>query len=141
MWTYEQSTGQLYDANMNPVGAPGYSGHPPHVNDPNAQNIPFQGPIPCGIWIMESMIVEGAPQGPYVIVLRPASAEFRAAILAMGRDPDTFLCHGDLVENPGAEMASEGCIIQPKMVRIELYNEPDKKINVVPTVTTKELIQ
>jgi hypothetical protein len=134
MWTYEQSTGQLYDANMNPVGAPGYSGHPPHVNDPNAQNIPFQGPIPQGVWNMVRCIEEGAPQGPVVIVLAPD-----AETETYGRDG--FLVHGDLVENPGAEMASEGCIILTRMVRQELWNEPDHKINVVPTVTTKGAIQ
>jgi hypothetical protein len=135
MLTYEQNTGQLYDAGMNPLGAPGYSGHPPHVNDPAAQGMVDVGPIPAGLWNMVSMVTEGAAQGPYVIVLRPASGEFRAAILAMGRNPDTFLCHGDLVESPGAELASDGCIIQPRMVRIEMYNEPDKQLNVVPTVT------
>ncbi len=128
MWTYEQSTGQLYDTAMAPVGAPGYSGHPPHVNDPAAQNIPFQGPIPAGVWNMVQCIETGAPQGPCVIVLQPD-----ITTVTYGRDG--FLVHGDLVENPGAEMASEGCIILTRPVRQELWNEPDRRINVVPTVT------
>lgn len=128
MWTYSQSSGQLYDANMQPVGAPGYSGHPPHVNDPSAQNIPFQGPIPCGIWNMTQMIESGAPQGPYVIRLLPAPGTE-----TFGRSG--FLIHGDLIENPGAEMASEGCIILARTVRIEMWNEPDHNVSVVPEVT------
>ena len=128
MLTYEQSTGQLYDANMQPMGAPGYSGHPPHVNDPAAQNLPFQGPIPAGVWLMTKCIEEGAAQGPVVVVLTPAPGTE-----TFGRSG--FLMHGDLVENPGAEMASEGCIIQSRMVRLEAWNVPVKKIYVVPTVT------
>lgn len=126
-WTYEQATGQIYDAVMNPVGAPGYSGHPPHVNDVDAQNIPNFGPIPQGLWNMVEMIETGAPQGPCVIRLEP--------------DPTTetfgrsgFLVHGDLVENPGAEMASEGCIILSRMVRQEMWNEPGHQILVVANV-------
>lgn len=124
MLTYSQATGQIFDMNMAPIGAPGYSGHPPHVNDPDAQNIPFQGPIPCGTWYMIEMITEDAPQGPYVIRLEPA-----ASTETFGRSG--FLVHGDLVENPSAEMASEGCIIQSRMVRIEMWNEPDRMIKVV----------
>ncbi len=88
MLTYEISTGQIYDGTMNPVGSPGYSGFPPHVNDADAIQLADIGPIPTGLWNMVEMITKGAAQGPYVIRLEPAPGT-----LVYGRSG--FLCHGD----------------------------------------------
>ena len=71
-----------------------------------------------------------APQGLYVIRLEP-----KPATVTFGRNG--FLIHGDLIENPGAQMASEGCIILARMVRIEMWNEPDHDLTVVAHVATE----
>jgi hypothetical protein len=47
LWTYSQSTGNIYDNNGNLVGN-GYSGNGAGLNNPNMQSVPNTGPIPQG---------------------------------------------------------------------------------------------
>jgi Tlde1 domain len=127
MWTYAQSTGQLYDPTGEPFGTPGYSGHPPHVNDASAEADPNLGPIPAGDWQIVTMRPE-APQGPFVLVLAP-----KPDTNTFGRSG--FLMHGDLVTEPGQEEASLGCIIMPRSTREAVWASQDRDLVVVTSIT------
>lgn len=108
-WRYEQDTGRLYYKGAF-VGA-GYAGHPPHVNDPDAQEMQSIGPLPRGTYTI------GPPykhptKGPVVQNIDP--------------EPDTemfgrslFRFHGESVKPP-AGYASEGCIIMARPVREQI---------------------
>jgi len=130
MFTYIQLTGELLD----PTGkllAQGYSGLGIAKNDPAAQMLPNQGPIPCGKYLI--LQPENSPtHGPYAIPLSPyASNEM------FGRSG--FMMHGDSREHPGA--ASEGCIIMPRAVREAVWQSGDRELQVlsgvdVPTTTS-----
>lgn len=128
-WDFRQASGCMTD----PVGAikgVGYSGHPPYVNLPSAESIVDKGPIPSGMWEMVELIEHHEKLGPKVIVLRPDD-ETRARVLAMGRDPDSFRCHGERIEPP-AGFASDGCIIQGEPVRMLMWGSEDRWIHVQP---------
>jgi hypothetical protein len=45
-----------------------------------------------------------------------------------------FLCHGDSIEHPGD--ASEGCIIQLRDVRRQMWESPDHTLEVVANAGT-----
>ena len=61
MWIFEQQNGRISRNNATLDMA--YSGHPPHVNDPDSQNIANVGPLPCGLYTMTG--VENSPNtGP-----------------------------------------------------------------------------
>ena len=119
MWTYESSTGKMFDADMNLRGS-GYSGSPQGKNNPEMQNIPNVGPIPEGDYTMDAP-VNSAVHGQYAIPLIPDANNQMF-------NRDHFLCHGDSVVTPGT--ASEGCIIQPYRTRIEMWESNDRRIHV-----------
>lgn len=106
-WLYIQSTGQLY----RPDGsfcADGYSGRGSGLNNPAMQDVHNIGPIPSGLYTLGEVSEE---KGPYTIRLIPNENN------AMhGRDG--FLVHGD--NHEANHTASEGCIIMPRLARIEL---------------------
>lgn len=123
-WLYEQATGKL-SLNKQYL-ATGYSGHPPYVNDPSAQERKGQGPIPCGLWVMEKPF-DSLKHGPCCIPLTP------------GPDTNTFgrsgfLMHGDNKEHLGEHVASEGCMIMPPNIRHLAAKHPDRVLEVVPGV-------
>src|SRR5579863_2380946 len=126
MWTWEQSTGQFYDAEMQPVGPPGYSGHGLGVNNPAMQADPDVGPIPCGMWQAVELLPESS-HGPNAIRLEPMPETN-----TFGRTG--FFMHGDEIAHVGEHLASEGCIVEPENVRIEFWNEPDHLLDVVAQV-------
>jgi hypothetical protein len=125
--TYEQCSGNLYDTNNALMGM-GYSGRPPHRNDPSSEGVKDIGPIPRGHYTMRELVPSHNELGPDVIVLEPDLAT-RLYIIALGRDPDTFRIHGDAIEHPG--LASNGCIIQSRLVRMRLWQSLDHEIDVV----------
>ena len=119
-WTYEIVSGRLYSDLGDLIGV-GYSGKGDHKNDPNAQSLKNEGPIPVGTYTI------GPPQdtvthGPYVLPLTPDSGN-----LMWSRSG--FLIHGDSVTAPGT--ASEGCIIQARNVREEVWASGDRELSVV----------
>lgn len=121
MWAWSQSRGELYDA-TGALVAVGYSGHGDGVNNPACQDLPNVGPLPQGVWRLNSpRDVPG--RGPYVLPLTPA-----ATTQTFGRDG--FLIHGDSVEHPDAREASHGCLILRRDVRARLWDSGDHELEV-----------
>lgn len=129
MWTYEQSTGRLFDPNGK-FCAHGYSGGGTDPNDaaaiagknnPTMQDVHFVGPTPEGIWIVGAP-VNSAVHGPYALPLVPD-----VGTDTFGRDH--FLMHGDSVVRPG--FASDGCVIEPFDARVQLWESGDHRLYVV----------
>ena len=103
---YSQSKGTLAYA---PEGkdprilARGYSGHPPYVNDPEAQALKARGPIPRGRYRVGNPW-DHVRLGPVVFFLEPLDPG-----MMFGRSG--FLIHGD--NKYGNRTGSHGCIIMP----------------------------
>jgi len=123
-WTFEQLTGNFIDPTGSLQGK-GYSGQPPHRNNPDSQTIPNQGPIPQGLWQAVELIPESTNHGPFVIRLEPYSQT-----VTFGRSG--FLIHGDSIPHPG--YASEGCVIMSRDVRELFWNSPDHDLEVISGV-------
>ena len=119
MWKYDQSSGNL-DHDGTPVGA-GYSGAGIYKNDPVAQNRHNEGPIPRGLYTIESPR-DTQSHGPYVLPLTPDAGNDME-----GRSG--FLMHGDSVAHPGT--ASQGCIIMPRAIREQVWQSGDRALEVV----------
>src|SRR5713101_1705004 len=121
MFTYDQSTGYLYDPDEKPVGR-GYSGHGPGLNNPAMQAVHDVGPVPQGYYSV------GPPRdsehGPFTLDLSPfqENSMFERA---------NFHMHGDRVDAPGQHLASRGCIIQNRDVREMVWNSSDHVIHVI----------
>ena len=106
-WLYVQSTGQLF----RPDGsfcADGYSGRGADLDNPVAENVKNEGPIPVGIYALGTVDQE---KGPFTIHLKPDPGN-----QMFGRSG--FLVHGDNKEVN--HTASEGCVIMPRLARIEM---------------------
>lgn len=124
-WTFEQSTGKLYDPQGNRV-ASGYAGgncgkNPEGKNNADMQDQPKIGPLPEGLYTHGEVVLQ-SHLGPFAIPLipDPSNEMFNRS---------GFFMHGDSVENPGS--ASEGCVIMPRAVREAYYNSDDNQIQVV----------
>ncbi len=126
MWTYRQSTGELFlDGSYR---AKGYSGRDWGRNNPGAQAAPGIGPIPCGRWRMID-IVDSDRLGPRVIILHAVDTtpgDDRHDATGRG----AFRIHGDSIAQPG--MASHGCIILPRATRVAMWQSGDHALEVVP---------
>jgi len=120
MWTYYQHDGMLYHDGQY-VGQ-GYSGHPPHVNDSDAENIKNVGPIPRGYWKIGEA-VEHEKLG-WALPLTP-----NIGTETFGRDG--FWVHGDEIAHPGECLASDGCMIFPLAIRQLINSDQDKELEVV----------
>src|SRR5262249_38917764 len=112
-YVYEQLTGKLRDGEGNVIGI-GYSGAGDGKNNPKLEHVVDVGPIPQGTYTIVGPPFNSPKHGPFVLHLRPDAATTQR-IAGFGRDPDTFLLHGDSVHEPGT--ASQGCIIQDRMTR------------------------
>jgi len=108
-WVYEQGSGLLRDTTNAIIGA-GYSGHDEGRMDPGMQDIPNEGPIPRGEWIIGKAITH-PKLGPLAIPLTPAKGT-----LTLGRSG--FFIHGDSSTHPG--LASDGCIVLAQVYRQKL---------------------
>lgn len=125
---YIQSTGELFRADGSLMGI-GYSGKASGKNCCAMESIKCVGPIPRGSYT--AWDVHDSPPGPHStgklsIRLRP-DAGTRNFILSLGRDPASFLMHGDNADHT----ASEGCIIMPRTVRAEVAAAKDAVIVVL----------
>jgi hypothetical protein len=144
MWTYEQLTGRLRDANLNLIGV-GYAGRdffPVGVfvggkNNPEKENLKDIGPLPAGIYTATALHEDDPIVGKYAIKLEPDPAT-RAKIISYGRQPDTFFMHGDSFTHPG--QASDGCIVQAHDVRVTFWTSTDHDIQVINSETTSDAI-
>lgn len=123
MWTYKQSTGQLFDS-AGTLIATGYSGFGADKNQPANQSVANLGPIPAGEYSIgdPECVNAPGPHGPFVLRLTPAPTNNM-----FGRDG--FLIHGDSVEHPGT--ASHGCIILPRVIREAIAQSDDSTLSVV----------
>lgn len=123
--TFSQSTGvmRLSDGRI----ANCYAGHGDGKNNPFMQGVKNIGPLPQGCYKAITKI-EDSHLGPYALHLDPDEAT-RAEIIILGRDPDSFFCHGDSISHPGD--ASDGCICAMIQVRQFIWLE-DKDIRVNP---------
>jgi hypothetical protein len=91
----DETTGDLY------VNCTAYAGIGPSLNNPDAQSVRDQGPLPQGIYII------GYPthrKGPLTLPLIPLSINHM-----YGRD--SFLIHGDKRSSASKKSASNGCIV------------------------------
>lgn len=88
----------------------GYSGHPPYTNQPAAEALVAQGPIPRGRYRVHSPI-DHVRLGRLVYFLEPKPGT------QMHRRSGFFI-HGD--NKFGNLTASHGCIILPRSVRAKL---------------------
>ena len=138
MWVYQQSSGNLYrhltiSSDKAETGFPGlssatflgrgYSGNGKGLNNPDMQNVPDVGPIPCGDWYM-GPAYDHPEHGPVTIPLRP-----EPGTQTFGRDH--FLCHGDLKDAPGQFKASKGCMIMPRWIRERMSQSGDHLLRVI----------
>jgi hypothetical protein len=120
VWTYKQSTGELFAADGTRVGI-GYAGHGEGVNDPAMESIANIGPIPRGRWHI-GVAYSHEHLGPFTMNLTP--------------DPETetygrteFRIHGDAITAPGT--ASHGCIVQDHAVRTLVSQSGDRELEVI----------
>lgn len=118
MWTYSQSTGHLSRDGV--YVATGYAGHPPHVNDPNAQNASNVGPLPQGAYTIGAAFWS-AHLGPLAMYLDPDKSNEM-----FGRGG--FYIHGDSIQYPG--FASNGCIVMAHEIRAQISTNKDKQLTV-----------
>ena len=120
MWTYEQSTGKLFDPFYKYAGA-GYSGLGIYKNNPSDESAKNKGPIPTGLYSIEAPI-NSVVHGRYAMHLEPDPTNEM-----YGRD--LFLIHGDSITDPGN--ASEGCIILGYEIRVRIWESGDRRLLVV----------
>ena len=119
MWTYDQSSGQIFHDGK--IVGTGYAGNGEGKNNPALQQVPNVGPIPRGSYRI------GPPHdtpnhGPFVLALTedPANEMFGRA---------GFLIHGNSIKEPGT--ASHGCIILARALREKIYLSDDRMLEVV----------
>lgn len=122
MWTFEQSTGMIFDATGKLIEI-GYSGHGEGFNNPDMQDVPMIGPIPCGLYSMGPLHNQ-VHVGKDVMQLFPHDAN-----KMFGRSG--FFWHGDEIAHPGEHLASDGCPVHSKSTRIDAYRSGDHIFQVV----------
>ncbi|QYW05552.1 hypothetical protein pEaSNUABM25_00196 [Erwinia phage pEa_SNUABM_25] len=120
MWTYKQSTGELFDANHQLV-ARGYAGLGAHKNDPQSQSVKNEGPLPQGVYTCSAPRTS-QKTGPYIMDLVPHKDNEM-----FGRA--SFQMHGDSIKAPGT--ASNGCIVMPRNIREKVWSSKDHEITVI----------
>ena len=124
MWTYSQSTGVMTDPDGNKV-ATGYAGgncgeNPDGVNNPAMQDRKGIGPLPQGIYSFGDPLSQ-SKLGPFAIPLIPSPDNEM-----YGRGG--FFCHGDNLDMDHS--ASEGCVIMPRTVRVQMWSSDDHTLQV-----------
>ena len=123
---YSQSTGEMVctdDTGQRVVDAQCYAGRGIGKNDPDWQDVTNVGPITRGDWDIGTSEDRGT--GPVTLPLTP---QWGNDIFDTSRDPDTFLIHGDNINNPGN--ASKGCIVCPPSARQTINNQGGGTVHV-----------
>lgn len=124
MWTWKQSTGELFRDGAFVVK--GYSGKGRGMNNPKLEGMQGVGPIPRGRWEMKG-IYDSANVGPRTITLWSLDGVPDDIDQRTGRG--AFRIHGDSIRAPGT--ASKGCIILPRITRVKMWASGDRIIEVV----------
>lgn len=109
MFTFQQSTGILTDANDFHIGE-GYAGHGDGLCTPSMQDVVGVGPLPRGIYRI-GQPHDSPHTGKFTMDLEPDPANEM-----FGRS--LFRIHGDNALEDHS--ASDGCIVMPLMVRLEI---------------------
>jgi hypothetical protein len=117
---YNQLTGEL-TTNSGVVIGKGYAGHGEGKNNPAMESVKMVGPLPKGFYVIGKP-TDNPHTGPYSIPLYPKMGNNM-----FGRS--AFMIHGDSISNPGT--ASNGCIILPRAIRVQINNCVDKILEVV----------
>ena len=116
-WTYEQSTGNLYQDGK--WKGTGYSGNLTNKNNPDRQQVKGMGPLPRGTYRIGGYTNS---KGPWTIILTQTSGE------TFGRS--LFRIHGD--KRKGIQgFASQGCIVISPSIRILIINSGDNILEVI----------
>ena len=119
MWTYIISTGELKHDGV--LEGYGYSGSGEFKNDPNATNVPDEGPLPTGGYGIGEFYTD-SEKGPLVSRLTPVTDNIMF-------DRSGFMIHGDSVAHPGC--ASHGCICLGHNTRLLLSLSLDRDLEVL----------
>jgi hypothetical protein len=125
MWTFEISTGRMFDPSGALAGT-GYAGgdlgkRPDAVNNPDDEDLRNIGPLPEGNYTFGLLVLLNPHMGHFCFSLIPDPGTNM-----MGRSG--FWCHGDT--NPPGN-ASEGCIVMPLPTREAMYSSSDHELQVV----------
>ena len=118
MFTYRQSTGELFDPTGERIGV-GYAGHGEGTNDPAMESIANIGPLPKGRYLI-GLPYHHPKLGPLTMNLTPD-------IDNVMYDRRDFRIHGD----NDAHDASHGCIVQDHDVRLKVSLSPDHALHVI----------
>lgn len=127
-WIFDSRTGQQYRPDGSLAGV-GYAGgncgkNPEGVNNPDMQDVHSIGPLPAGNYDIGAP-VEGTHLGPFALPLTPHPGNEM-----YGRS--AFYCHGD--NSKEDQSASEGCNVQARNVREEMWASDDHVLTVVDGV-------
>lgn len=117
---YDQKTGEIMTDDGTVIGK-GYAGNGKGKNNPAMESVKMIGPLPRGIYIIGEPI-NSPHTGPYSIPLTPNPKN-----VMYGRSG--FMIHGDSIDNPGT--ASNGCIVLPHTIRVQINNYTDKNLEVI----------
>lgn len=117
MWIYKQIIGQFWSL---PDVFIGYSGQPPYVNEPTAQQLVGRGPLPRGFYTIGEAFTH-PDLGPMAMRLTPDPCN-----RMYGRSD--FLIHGDNPRHVG--FSSNGCIVMPREAREAVNASTDKELEV-----------
>lgn len=139
-WIFEVTTGKQISPTGEVLGI-GYAGgdcglHPEAVNNPVMESLEDIGPLPCGNYTADRVVLVHPHLGNYAVHLSP-DPETRAKIIAYGRNPDSFYWHGDNFTKVGQRAASDGCIVGALDVRTDFWSGifaggvPDRELQVI----------
>lgn len=120
MWTYEQRSGRLLDADGSVIGK-GYAGFGKSKNVPEDDHLKNLGPLPKGEYRIGPPFTSPSV-GPYALPLIPNPANEM-------HHRSLFRIHGDSAKTPGA--ASNGCIVMQRAVRELIWKSDDHLLRVV----------
>lgn len=120
MYTYRQSTGELFDKDMNLL-TKGYAGHGDGKNNPDMEGWANIGPLPCGLYSI-GLPLDKPTTGQFSLPLIP-----REPYAMYGRS--SFYMHGEDANNPGN--ASTGCPVIERKIRELINSGTDKLLNVI----------
>jgi hypothetical protein len=120
MWTYQQSTAKLQSPTK-VITTFGWAGQGAGKNNPAMQNVHNVGPLPVGTYTI-SEPHDSPRTGPYTMNLIPDPSNNM-----LGRAD--FRIHGASKTNP--ELSSEGCMIQPRVIRENIWNSGDRTLVVI----------
>lgn len=115
--TWDQSKGVLHDEQGQVMTNKGYSGLGDAKNNPSREQEEDHGPIPQGNWRIEEVRDDQFHKRLARPIYRLVpDNETCARVEAMGRQPDSFLIHGD----NDTHTASTGCVIVDRNTREQL---------------------